>query len=84
MTLGDRLREYTARRVHVSDIKEPLVKAMWWRRYEKQQEAIVSDCRVAPSEYGSEMELAEVEASHAHTRRAFILSNEWETRKLRA
>lgn len=31
MTIGDRLREAKARRLHVSDIREPLVKALWWK-----------------------------------------------------
>jgi len=79
-TIGDKLAVYKAKRTHVSDIKEPMVKALWWRCWEKENAQLVKECSVSPSEYGTLLDAAEREVEYARAARRRILLHLWALR----
>lgn len=79
-TIGDKLAVYKAKRTHVSDIKEPMVRALWWRCHEKANQQVADECRPFPSEYGALLEDAESEVKIARAARTNILMHRWALR----
>lgn len=76
-TIGERLAVEKAKRTHVSDIKDPMVRALWWKHLEWRNADIASECRPFPSEYGTLLEAAEREVEYARAARRNILSHLW-------
>ncbi len=81
LTIGQKLDTCVARRVHVSDIMDPMVRALWWKRWEWRNAEIIDDCDGA-ADYGHLIESAEREVEIARKARAKIIRNLWSTRCL--
>lgn len=79
LTIGQKLDFIMARRVHVTDIEEPLVRALWWKRWEWRNAEIIRDN--AGPEFGDLIENAEAEVEYARKARAKIITHLWEQRK---
>lgn len=79
ITIGQKLAEYKARRRHVSDIKEPMVRALWWKHWEWKNAEIAHECGSNP-EFGALRESSEVEIEYARKQRRKILVHLWAMR----
>lgn len=79
LTIGQKLDLYVARRTHVSDIREPLVRALYWKRWEWKNADLMASCRRSP-EYGDLLDACEREVEYARNARRKILSHMWAIR----
>jgi hypothetical protein len=72
LTTGQKLDLYAARRVHVTDIHEPLVRALWWKRWEAKNQSIIDECGRSP-DYADLVAQSEREVETARAARRKIL-----------
>src|SRR5688500_8236802 len=81
LTIGQKLDAYTLRRVHNTDILEPMARALWWKRWEWRNAAIIEDCGRDP-DYADMRANAEHEVKIARAARAKIIRTLWTSRVL--
>lgn len=72
-TIGERLAIAKAKRLHVSDIKDPMVRLLWWHHWQWRHEEIFAEARKLQSEFGALMDAAEIEIEVARAERVKII-----------
>ncbi len=76
LSLGTRLANYRQRRVHVTDMAEPLVRALFWNREERRAREALADAQSMPSEHGHAVEEAERDIAYARAARLRCLQEQ--------
>ncbi len=80
MTMGERLDLLMIQRVHVTEISDPMLRSLWWKRWEWENINVLVECRSMPSEYSHLMASAEDEIATAREARRKILTHRWAMR----
>jgi hypothetical protein len=79
LTTGQKLDLCMRRKMHVTDIQDPMVRALWWKRWEWKNAEIADDCGSA-SDLADLRVNAEVEVQYARIARTKIIKGLWDTR----
>jgi hypothetical protein len=79
LTIGQKLDLCMRRKMHVTDIQDPMVRALWWKRWEWKNAEIADDCGSA-SDLADLRENALHEVGIARAARTKIIKGLWDTR----
>jgi hypothetical protein len=72
LTTGQKLDLCMRRKMHVTDIQDPMVKALWWKRWERKNQSIIDECGRSP-DYADLVAQSEREVEIARAARRKIL-----------